>query len=157
MPTVRDKRAPKFYKDGEVTRHELAIRMLVNSHPDMCRNGFAKAVRELWIELHADEDPDECTEPVRHPFLPDAYRIDREAQEILVYEVEDTCPISPEKLLRLAYWWFQWDADDEHEWLPRVFVVDRYGNVGTEIDLMAAYYAGLDTFRLHPPTTDYKR
>jgi len=115
--------------------------MLVNGDRDIHRNGFRAAIRDLVAELDGDEG---C---FVDGFLPDAYKIDREAQEIIIYEVEDSHPIPPHKLDRYAWFWFCWDAEGAHEWLPRLFTVDRYGRLTGEINLCAAYYAFLDNHR----------
>lgn len=137
MPTVRNSRAPVAQRGG-ITRHEIAIRLLVNSRPDIHRNGFRQAVRELWAEL---ADPELDDGPPQMPFLPDAYRIDRESEELILYEVEDSNPISPQKLAALGEFWFDWDCEGQHDWLPRLVTVDRYGRETGEIDMMGLYYA----------------
>jgi len=144
MATVRDSRAPVTSREFP-TLHELAIRTLVNSDPNIHRNGFRAAIKELVAELDGDE---EC---LVDGFLPDAYKIDRDAQEILIYEVEDSHPLPPNKLRLYSWFWFCWEAEGHHEWLPRLFTVDRYGRATGEIDLCAAYYAFLDNHRVHRP------
>ena len=145
MVTKRPSRAPVQRSDGTTTRHELVIRMLVNSHPAMQRNGFSRSVKDLLISLGADADYRDDFPPCR--FVPDAYRIDHEAQDILIYEVEDTNPISPRKLEELAEYWFWWESEGQHDWMPRLFVVDRYGASRLEIDLQQVWYACLDNHR----------
>ena len=142
MATVRDSRAPVTSRETP-TLHELAIRMLVNSDRNIHRNGFRAVIRELVEELDCDNS---C---LADGFLPDAYKIDRDAQEILIYEVEDSHPLPPRKLDRYSWFWFCWEAEDRHEWLPRLFTVDRYGRATGEIDLCATYYAFLDSHRAH--------
>lgn len=146
MPTKRNSRAPVNGRDGEVTRHELAIRMLVNGDSGVHRNGFKAAVCELWQEA-AEPDEDGLIEDVPDmPFLPDAYKVDRERKLLMIYEVEDSHPIPPRKLQEYAMFWFYWDCE-ETDWEPRLYAVDRYGTCATQINLQALYYACLDSFR----------
>lgn len=133
MPNKIDSRAPVRRRTGETTRHEIAIRMLVGSHPDIHRNGFWEAARALHTELNAGFDHGH--EFFRHSFLPDAYRIDRENCDLLIYEVEDSHPIPVDKLEMYADMWFDWDCEGHHDWLPRLFTIDRYGRATGEIDL----------------------
>jgi len=134
MPTVRGPRTPNIQK--VTTPHELVIRSLIDSHPDMCRNGFRRAMRNLWSELG---DIDEML-PI--DFVPDAYRIDREAEEILIYEVEFSHPVTEHKLRQYGMLWFDWDAEGQHEWLPRLFIIDRLGQ--REIPMRELYYRVLE-------------
>jgi hypothetical protein len=65
---------------------------------------------------------------------PDAFRIDEEAQEIFVYEVEVTHRVTEGRVERYADLW--WALDEEY-WLLRLIVVDRFEN-HTEIDVLAS-------------------
>lgn len=130
-------REPKLSRDGTVSPHEAGIRMLIDSHPDMRRNGFQHSIRQLWAGLYPD--PEDADEVPTIQALPDAFRLDRENQDILIYEVEVTNPLSAFKLYEYGRYWSDWDCDDAHEWLPRLFVVNRYGHIG-EIDLVRVYH-----------------
>lgn len=63
--------------------------------------------------------------------LPDAFRIEHEREEILVYEVEVTHHLPDWKLERYCQFWW---ALDEYYWMLRLFIVDRFGNQH-ELDL----------------------
>lgn len=139
MPTRRNSRAPVHQRD--LTRHEIAIRMLVNSDPDIHRNGFRAAVRALWVEINEGNEWYEDAPSM--DFLPDAYRIDRETQSLILYEVEDSNPISPSKLQKLGWFWFCWDCEDYHDWMPRLVTVDHYGRETGEIDMCGLYYSAI--------------
>lgn len=138
MPTKRDSRAP--HKQSNLTRHEMAIRMLINSDLDIHRNGFKKAATALWNELAALDEygPDDAP---KIEFLPDAYKIDRENETLHLYEVEDSHPIPVDKLRKLAWYWFLWDCEGHHEWSPALHIVDRYGTITATLDLCRVYYA----------------
>lgn len=140
MPTKRDSRAPCHQQ--KLTRHELAIRTLVLGDPGIHRNGFAEAVRALWDELDAASEYG--LDPLdKIAFRPDAYKVDRETETLILYEVEDSHPIPAEKLRQLAWFWFCWDAEAEHEWLPELHTVDRYGRMTGQIDLCSLYYTAI--------------
>ena len=132
MPTRRHPRAP-CQSD---TPHELAIRRLIDSHQDLCRNGFWEAIKQLCDELGEDDVPTK----LGFRFQPDAYRIDRQASEILLYEVEVTSLVTPDKMKLIAAFWEWWEASGDHDWMPRLFLVNRYGHQG-EVDLSAHAYA----------------
>lgn len=117
-----------------ITKHELQIRELLASDPAICRYGFAQAVDAIVQEFDCSAD---CR--VNRLFAPDAYRIDRANGWIDIFEVEVTCPISSAKLEKLAAWWEAWDCEGQCDFLPRVFVIDKYGT--HEIDLEAAAFA----------------
>ena len=119
-----------------VTVHELAIRQLINNDRSIKRYGFPDAVRGIVEEFGCDRD---CL--VNRRFLPDAYRIDRQNWTIDLFEVEDTCKLSPRKLETLARWWEAWDGEGQTEFYPRLFTVDRYGRTTGEVDLMAVLWA----------------
>jgi hypothetical protein len=117
-----------------VTRHELAIRMLVNSDAGVHRNGLSVALAALVEEVDATPD---CS-PLR--CRPDAYKIDRSSKTIVLFEVEDTNPITAGKLAELAAFWMAWDDDDYDDWTVELHTVDRYGRVTGQIDLCAVHY-----------------
>ena len=99
--------------------------------------GFSKAVRSIM--------KDECgmTWPVG--FIPDAYEVlkthDGRLNELRIYEIEDTNPISQVKLRKLVdLWWFL-DATMDRDF--RVFVLDRYGLNERELPIMEYAYSML--------------
>ncbi|GAA4015434.1 hypothetical protein GCM10022280_12720 [Sphingomonas swuensis] len=136
MPYAPDYRGTKSAQD---TRHEAAIKRLVESDSRMCRNGFKRVVRDLWDELGGDPDEMETLS-----FLPDAFLVDRERRELLLYEVEDTSALKPAKKALYGAFWFAWDSEDLHDWLPRLFVCSTTGRVSYEVPLSALYYDWID-------------
>lgn len=133
MPTKRGLRQQCPQK--RLTCHELAIRTLVFSDVRICRNGFARAVDTFLNKLGVDEDDRPIID-----FRLDAYMIDEEAGEIIMFEVEDTHFIDPDKLRGLTYFWFDADGMSE-EVFARLVTVDRYGRREGDIDLCALFYA----------------
>lgn len=135
MPTKRPPRAP-CRPDDPPSLHERLIRDLLASDERICRNGFWRAVAALATEL--DE---EITATRQHfGFLPDAYVLDRQECEIVIYEVEVRGTLSPDKLTLLGRFWDWWDASGEHDWLPRLILVNRFGHQN-EIELREYAYA----------------
>lgn len=137
MPTRRHPRAPTIRADRSWSMHELAIRMLVRRDERVCRNGFAQAMHALGREL--DDEYEFEPMPVGD-FRPDAFLVDRQAQEVVLYEVEDTHALTPVKLDAIVFLWLWFDSDGS-DWILRLFPVDRYGNVGQELDLQGYYHA----------------
>ena len=136
MPNRRPPRAAFVRSDGSATAHELAIRRLLAGDVRIHRYGFTQAVDALVDNLGCEGD---CR--VRRRFVPDAYRIDHEKQTIDLFEVEVTHRVPDAKMRQLADWWEAWDGEGEHDWLPRLFLVDRFGTIGTEINLRAVLHS----------------
>jgi hypothetical protein len=61
----------------------------------------------------------------RTPFLCDMYFVAPELQTYWLYEIEDTNPISRDKLKKLRLWIDYFG--DETEWAGRLIVTDRWG------------------------------
>ncbi len=132
MPRNRDLRKPCIRKDGKTTLHETLIRKLIDSDERMCRYGFSRTVAALFEreDIYPDNVP-------LGEFVPDAYLLDEAAREIRIYEVEVTNALSDQKIASLGMFWFYMDCETT-EWVPRLFVVDRYG-VTTELDMLKCY------------------
>jgi len=86
-----------------------------------------------------------CIRLLRYGFrdVPDAYLIDRESMEVLIFEVEDTHPMSAQKVWRLVTLAdaMNWELGLE----ARLFVTDRYANL-TELDVKLLQPAMLQEF-----------
>lgn len=116
------------------TWSDLAIRILREWNPGLKGGrGFAADMRKLLTELEGENIEDDW-KTLRPRFIPDAYLINHQDEEVLIVEVEDTHPLTSEKLTRLInfYWWL-----DGLSWKFRVFTTDRYGQNQTEIPLFA--------------------
>ena len=66
-------------------------------------------------------------------FIPDLWWIDEPKKAIHLYEIEDTHPLTEEKLLLLERYWWHMDAID---WDLTLTVFDRYGLNPRFLDLM---------------------
>jgi hypothetical protein len=75
-------------------------------------------------------------------FVPDAFRLNEDDCEIELYEVEVTHPLTMRKLRTLGEWWAAWDAEGDHDWLPVLIQVDRFGDRHRR-DLGVAYFETL--------------
>lgn len=103
-------------------QHKGEIANLMADFPGARTEGFAAEQTALWLRIGGDLE-----EAPRATFRPDAYLIDEEAKELLLFEVEVTSFLSDTKCAALGYYWFEWDADDSHDWLPVLITVDRHG------------------------------
>jgi hypothetical protein len=65
-------------------------------------------------------------------FIPDLWWIDATSQTIHLYEIEDTHPLSQDKLCLLHDWWWDMDAIN---WMVTLTVFDRYGLNARSLDL----------------------
>lgn len=65
-------------------------------------------------------------------FIPDLWWIDESNRAIHLYEIEDTHPLTEEKLLLLERYWWHMDALD---WDLKLTVFDRYGLNPRSLDL----------------------
>lgn len=124
--------------DSKTTWSKLAVKILMSSNPRLQGGrGFASEMRKLLSRLE-EWNLEGVWEHHRPRFIPDAYLVDEKKEEVWVIEVEDTHPLTLEKLQRLInfYWWL-----DAYYWKLRVFTTNRYGQNLTEIPLFAYHYA----------------
>jgi hypothetical protein len=120
-----------------------------SSFEDFARNNIARQVpgakqmgffREwveiLWREYSEPPPPEDYKfstkkeffashQKERPHFQPDMYYIDLEKRMIYFYEIEDTHPLTKDKLWRMERWFV--DHGDEGGWHCRGIVTDRYG------------------------------
>lgn len=121
-------------KSTHTPEHVRFVSEILIEHPDARTDGFPAALRALRGRLGCEDEDF----PAIH-FRPDAFRLNEEAREIEIYEVEITHPVPANKLTHLGEWWAAWDAEDEHDWLPVLYTVNRDG-VRTRRDLAVAYF-----------------
>lgn len=122
--------------ESDLTMSQRAVRAMALQNPAIqAGRGFTKALRP-FIKRLVDED---ASKEIHHlGFNPDAYVLDEDAREIVIYEIEDTHMLSTEKLDLLIehFWWF-----DDMGLTLRLIVTDRYGMNRREISLHAQYLA----------------
>ncbi len=116
------------------TDHTAAIDALIARTPGMQKKGFWNAVRDLSVELDNECELAKCA------FVPDCYLINRETQRIEIHEIVNTSDLRPTKLYEVGYFWFQWDCECDHNWLP-VLIAHREGAEPQEYDLCYWYHS----------------
>lgn len=109
------------------TPHNRLVAKLEEQHGCLSRE-FHRLLKEAVCGPHTEsEDCWHCyvlQEWDRPGFIPDAFRFDREASTVWIYEVEITHHISEYKFSQLEQlWWLL----DNYYWKLRLIVVDRYG------------------------------
>jgi hypothetical protein len=115
--------------------------VLSEKHRGLFTVGFGKILEELNLLREGTfctyEDIKEKWKSLR--VLPDAYQVDLEKREILIYEIEDSSLLTFEKLCKITdlnEWILSSTYQDgERQWCLRLFVVDRYGLNEREIPL----------------------
>jgi hypothetical protein len=135
-----------------VTFSKLAIGVLERKYPGLKTKGLRSDVRSFLLhylegyfaeEESAGSFDSEFTKSAciassikdltrDLTFIPDAYRILVEENEIHLFEIEDTHPLSIDKLRMLTRCWLGFQ---EHGVTMRIFVSDRYGSLIRELDL----------------------
>ncbi|MGI8656399.1 MAG: hypothetical protein ACR2LC_14430 [Pyrinomonadaceae bacterium] len=79
------------------------------------------------VEFDADEWKD-----LRPSFIPDAYLIDEENLEVIMYEIEDTHMLKIEKMHKIVRLFLYMDS---FFWTLRLIVTDRYGDTQRELSI----------------------
>jgi hypothetical protein len=110
-------------------------------NPAIKITGFRAEIKRLWLEQEGRDALEEWRQ-YGPRFIPDGYLIDEQKREVIVYEVEDTHPCPPKKLMELAYFRFFLDT---YDWEFRAIVLDRYGQNPRELPLVAYYYTNLNS------------
>jgi hypothetical protein len=112
---------------------KAAIAQVQWKHPRAQTDGFYAAVKELIRHCFNDEDANElrnqpwllevprtppCSDSelrqlwrdiYRPSFQPDLYEVDVANRQFTLYEVEDSYPLTEEKLHKIINWWFTID------------------------------------------------
>jgi hypothetical protein len=140
-PRRKSAKDPREPKGGKESLHERVIRQLIASDPRMCRNGFARAIEDLWAEIGGE--PDEL--PPIH-FMPDAYLIDRDLKELVLFEVGDWRLATQAKEAALGQFWLMWDSCVPDGWAVGCIALDRFGMFSHEMDLCSFFVGTLAEF-----------
>ena len=107
---------------GNITDlHKLLTSNIIQTVPDAREHSFWAAHDELCAAIDIERG-------FSLPFRPDAFRINHETSEIEIYEIEVRSKLSAPKIEMLGALWQWWDGE-EVDWLPVLFVVDRFGNM----------------------------
>lgn len=136
MPRVCREDGAYRARSTHTPEHVARVAAIVADFPGARTTGLSAAVDELRGRLgRAGHFP-----PVT--FIPDAFRLNEAESEIELYEVEVTHPLTMRKLRVLGEWWAAWDAEGDHDWLPVLIQVDRFGDRHRR-DLGIAYFETL--------------
>jgi hypothetical protein len=125
-----------------ITIHEIAVRQLAASYPDLHRHKFGKAVSTLTLldwhvaSLKADDTgSEECADTTTsliretadnaYHIIPDGWLADFKNQMLIVFEVEDSHRLSIEKLE--AYWKVYFYDIEPLDWGLAIISVSRWG------------------------------
>lgn len=122
-----------IHKPGFTKQHIDGVAAILRDYPGAQTEGLPAAVRALRDRLGCEDEPPAID------FVPDAFRLNEAECEIELFEVEVTHAIPERKILQLGYYWSQWDGEADHEWLPVLIRVDRFGERHRH-DLCAAYH-----------------
>jgi hypothetical protein len=121
------------------TLEQLALNHLRDRFPNMRRRGFPKTVREA--------SQGDLVEKI--PIIPDGWFVEGdhltgeergEPATFICIEIEDSHPLSPEKLRSYCHLANTLDTCGHN---PRLFVFDRYWHNERELDLIDLYLNGV--------------
>ncbi len=114
---------------------------------------FPRTLKRALIAEHASDITDAeqsahqelmewCWRELWRPsFVPDLWYVDTEDRVVHVFEIEDTSPLTSEKLWKLVDFW--WSMDNEC-WDVHCTVFDRYGMQPRRINLQRAAFLVMD-------------
>jgi hypothetical protein len=139
-----------------------------NSFPRTLKRGLVaeheRDITEAEREQHEELMQWCWTNNWRPSFVPDLWYVDPGNRDIHIFEIEDTSPLTSEKLTRLVDFW--WSMDNEG-WDVKVVVFDRYGLQPRIINVQraafremgadtnsAGYRAAIEFLRLDPDDDD---
>lgn len=113
-----------LFEDPNLTFSKIGAAWLLNLDSRMRTKGFTKELCSAVGEINGKYDKMELSGLLKlHRIIPDAYLIDKAIKAIYIFEIEDTNPLSADKLRKMSEIWFRLDSID---WEMRVFLVDRY-------------------------------
>jgi len=115
-----------------LTFSKLVIDLLKTEDAGMHKHGFPRMLRQILKHNTPLEVVFRRGINQTLGFIPDAFKIDRERQEITLYEVEDWHRLTIQKLWLLVNLW--WVLDDIG-WTLHLIIVDRYAVSRKELDL----------------------
>jgi len=124
----------------KLTMSQVVAQMLKMEDGRVQTDRFVQALRQAIGEDWYKERPHDR-------IVPDAFLVDEKAKEVVVYEIEDTHRLTPEKLDLIIDYLY---SVDEFGWSLRCVVMDRYGGHRQELDLDAfAQVLGVLAGRVH--------
>jgi len=127
-----------LFNDPDLTFSKLCAAWLLNLDSRMRVKGFA---RDLCAAVSRDSEgeAEDLKELIaENRIFPDAHLIDVKKRTVYLFEIEDTNPLSANKLRKLSHIWFRLDSID---WEMRVFLVDRYLTCWRALPLVDVWYS----------------
>jgi hypothetical protein len=115
-----------------LTFSKLAVDLLRKEDPGIRKRGFPRILRQIFKDNTPLEMVFRRYKNQTLGFIPDAFKVDNEQQEITLYEVEDSHSLTIRKLSIIVNLW--WVLDDIG-WTLHLIVVDRYAVNRKELDL----------------------
>lgn len=117
-----------LFDDPNLTFSKLGAAWLLSLDPKMKIGVFTKALCAAMERVNGKFDADELRPLLRRQrIIPDAYIIDDDTKVVYLFEIEDTSPLTADKLRKLSEIWFRLDCV---EWEMRVFLrVSGFGCV----------------------------
>lgn len=113
-----------LFDDPNLTFSKLCAAWLLNLDARMMIGGFATQLCQAVAATNGPVDKDELKSLVaRYRIIPDGYLIDIAKKTAYLFEIEDTNPLSANKLRKLSEIWWRLDSIG---WEMRVFLIDRY-------------------------------
>lgn len=128
-----------LFDDPNLTFSKLGAAWLLGLDPRMKIGGFAKTLCASIERVNGKFDADELKSLLRrHRIIPDAYLIDDDIEVVYLFEIEDTNPLTADKLRKLSEIWFRMDCI---EWEMRVFLIDRHLSIWRSLPLADVWHA----------------
>jgi len=113
------------------TFSQATARLFRLRDPRIRIKGFAQEVRKIAAEYDAEIDAEEW-KSLRPSFIPDAYLIDKDRFEVIMYEIEDTHMLKMEKMHKIVDLFLYLDS---FFWRLKLIVTDRYGENQRELPI----------------------
>jgi|SRR5215831_9722632 len=128
-----------LFNDPNLTFSKLCAGWLLRLDPRMQVKGFARDLCKAIAETYSKGEAEDLKELIdENRIIPDSHLIDKKLRTIYLFEIEDTNPISADKLRKLSEIWFQLDCLD---WEMRVFLIDRYLTCWRSLPLADVYFS----------------
>lgn len=125
-----------LWDDPNLTFSKVVLNWLLMRDSRILTTGFN---RSLIAAMELQVDKEELASLLsRMRIIPDAYLIDHKRKTVFLFEVEDTNPITPNKLRKLSEIWF---CLDSLGWEMRVFLIDRYMHHWSVLPLSKVWHA----------------
>jgi hypothetical protein len=128
-----------LFDDDRLSFSKLGIGWLLAFDARMQTIGYARNLRKAIRATHGEGEEEHMGEMLsEYRVIPDGYIIDRQNQTVYFFEIEDTNPISTDKLRKLSQIWFYLDCI---QWDLKVFLIDRYLSNWRALPLSQIYFS----------------